>query len=141
MRKKRKEIIMKITLSKRQWEFMSRKMGLMFGIDGSFDAAYVPIKHSVEEERLVRSSDCPTHVLSAVLGREGNDEISWLAAEHPNCTGKTLFKVLKRNKNDWVSLDAVRNPNCPAEALAMVMGRGKNDLVSYWAAENRNCPP
>ena len=52
-----------------------------------------------------------------------------------------LTNILKRNNNDEVSCYAAYNPNCPPEALAEVLKRNNNDNVSYLAARNPSCPP
>jgi len=84
--------------------------------------------------------NCPPEALTMVIQRGKNDSVSCYAAENPNCPPETLKMVLERGKNDDVSYYAVRNPNCQPEALTMVLQRGKNDNVSYWASRNPNCP-
>ena len=80
-------------------------------------------------------------ILTNILRKNNEDEVSWIAAKNPNCPPEALTEVLRIGKNDNVSIYTAKNPNCPPEALAEVLRRGKNDYVSYYAAKNPNCPP
>jgi hypothetical protein len=90
----------------------------------------------------VKNPNCPPEILVEILRRGGKDDrVSCYAASNPNCPPKALVEILRRGKNDMVSCYAAQNPNCPPEMLVEVLKRGKNNSVSYYAAFNPNCPP
>ena len=53
---------------------------------------------------------------------------------------KILTNILRRGNEDEVSMYAAMNLNCPSNILEEVLGRGKNGYVSCSAAKNPNCP-
>jgi hypothetical protein len=86
------------------------------------------------------NSDCPPEMLVEVLRREKNNSVSYYAVFNPNCPPEMLVEVLRRGKDDSVACYAARNPNCPPEILVEVLRRGKDDNVSCYAVQNPNCP-
>jgi hypothetical protein len=90
-------------------------------------------------EEIAYSTKDP-QILTEILKRGNDDNISCYAAENPNCPKEILIEVLRRGKNDWVSWSAASNPNCTPEILVEILRRGNDDLVSFNAITSSNCP-
>jgi len=71
----------------------------------------------------VKNHYCTPEILKEVLRRDSNNTIERLAALHPKCPPDMLWEILRREKIDNVTISAVRNPNCPPEALAYVLNK------------------
>jgi hypothetical protein len=69
-------------------------------------------------------------ILTDILRRGNNDDVSRSAAQNPNCPPELLAEVLKRDKDDWFSSDAAENPNCPFEAKFKWM-RDNGKITKY----------
>ena len=83
-------------------------------------------------------------LINVLKNKKNDWASSWaskLAARNPNCPPEVLTKILRRWKDDDVSIFASINPSCPSEVLAEVLRRGRNDGVSCHAVNNSNCPP
>ena len=105
-------------------------------------AKNLPSYYTIE---VARSPNTAPEILAKILSFRKGDDVSWYAAENPNCPPKALAEVLTKilsgEKSNYVSWSATENPNCPPEALIEVLSRGKNDIVSNYASDNPNCPP
>ena len=100
----------------------------------------IKIAQPLYTEEVAKTTTDPK-ILNDILRRGKDDNVSYSAAQNPNCPPEALAEVLKRGKDDDVSQSAAQNPNCPPEVLAEVLRRNKDDFVSYYAAKNPNCPP
>jgi hypothetical protein len=107
----------------------------------------------IEESKTTTNPD----ILKKILERGEADDVSFYAAQNPNCSTDTLKMVLERGNNinrimenvtkvnytsiDHVSFYALGNPNCPTELLIKIVERCKDDLFGSFAVGNPNCPP
>jgi len=65
----------------------------------------------------IRNPSCPIHIINEILKTKNfNDWKFRFAVENPNCPPHELEEVLKRGINDDVSWVAANNPNCPIKA-------------------------
>jgi len=124
---------MKIKLSKSQWDFIGKQAGWMdWGK-----------KKEQSELEIARTTNDPK-ILTEILKRGIDDEVSQNAVKNPNCPKEILVEILSvanwKEKDDFVSQYAACNPNCPKEVLIEIVKRGKANWVSLNAALNPNCP-
>jgi len=92
-------------------------------------------------QNAARNPNCPTEMLTEILKKGNNNYVSYYAAGNPNCPPEALVEVLRRKNDNNISYNAVENKNCPPEMLTEILRRGNDSYVSQYAAENTNCPP